>query len=404
MFSRRTLLAALPWTAGLAPTLFSNSSSLAQDYPKYRVAVIGHTGRGNYGHGLDKVWLQVPNTELVAVADADAIGLAKAQKRLKVAQGFSDYRKMLDEVRPDLVAICPRHADQHCDMMLAAIAAGARGLYVEKPFCRTPAEADEVLSAAKREANGEGTKIAIAHRNRYHPTLQAIDRLIESGAIGRVLELRGRGKGDRRGGCEDLWVLGSHVLNLVHYFGGQPRRCSATLLQDGRPVTKGDVRPGGEGLGLLAGNQLHARYEMERGMVAYFDSVADDGTKSAGFGLQIVGSEGIVNIQCDRHPLAHLLRGNPFQPVTNPRAWIPITSAGPGEEEPLENLRSVVGGHIGPVQDLIAAVELDRQPICNASEGATTVEMICATFASHRQGGKGVSFPLEHRDNQLTSL
>ena len=23
---------------------------------KYRVAVIGHTGKGNYGHGLDTVW------------------------------------------------------------------------------------------------------------------------------------------------------------------------------------------------------------------------------------------------------------------------------------------------------------------------------------------------------------
>ncbi|MFN5897235.1 MAG: gfo/Idh/MocA family oxidoreductase, partial [Planctomyces sp.] len=25
-----------------------------------RVAVIGHTGRGNYGHGLDTMWQQIP--------------------------------------------------------------------------------------------------------------------------------------------------------------------------------------------------------------------------------------------------------------------------------------------------------------------------------------------------------
>ena len=37
---------------------------------KYRVGVIGHTGRGNYGHGLDTVWGHLPGCELVAVADA----------------------------------------------------------------------------------------------------------------------------------------------------------------------------------------------------------------------------------------------------------------------------------------------------------------------------------------------
>jgi hypothetical protein len=34
----------------------------------YRVAVIGRTGRGNYGHGLDVVWRQVDNVQIVAVA------------------------------------------------------------------------------------------------------------------------------------------------------------------------------------------------------------------------------------------------------------------------------------------------------------------------------------------------
>ena len=37
----------------------------------YRVGVIGHTGRGNYGHGLDVVRNSLPGCEIVAVADAD---------------------------------------------------------------------------------------------------------------------------------------------------------------------------------------------------------------------------------------------------------------------------------------------------------------------------------------------
>jgi predicted dehydrogenase len=349
---------------------------------------------------LDTVWLKVPETEITAVADNDTAGLAAAKRRLRVDRGFASYTEMLSTVRPDIVAVCPRHPDQHRDMILAAIDQGAQGIYVEKPFCRTPAEADEIIAACERRH----VKLAAAHRNRYHPTLQTIDRLLADGRIGRLLEIRGRGKGDRRGGAEDLWVLGSHVLNLIHYFAGNPKSCSAVLLQDGRRVAKADVREGNEGLGLLAGNEAHARYAMQNGVVAYFDSIANDGTRNEGFGLQLIGSEGMIAIHCDRQPLAHLAPGNPFQPTDQPRRWIPISSAGPGKPEPRQDLNEFVAQHIGPCRDLIAAIRDDRQPLCSVYEGAMTVEMICAVFASHRLDSKAVAIPLEERINALSVL
>ncbi|MFT5464934.1 MAG: putative dehydrogenase [Verrucomicrobiales bacterium] len=370
-------------SAALAASAFAQENQL-------RVAVIGHTGRGDFGHGLDTVWLKVAETKIVAVADATPAGLEKAKAKLKVEAGFADYRKMLAEEKPDIVAVCPRHADQHHDMTLAAIESGAKGVYIEKPFVRTPAEADSILAACKKT----GAKVAIAHRNRYHPALAVIDAMIEDGKIGRVLEIRGRGKGDRRGGGEDLWVLGSHTLNLVHYFGGAASSCSAILKQDGKPVTKADVIDGAEGLGKLAGNELHARYELESGLTAYFDSIADDGTKNAGFGLQIIGSEGIINIQCDRKPLAHLVPGNPLQPTSEPRPWIPITT---DDADFVANVQN----HVVPAQDLVAAIREDRDPLCSVHEGAMTLEMICGVFESHRQGGNAVSIPLEQRENAL---
>ena len=42
----------------------------------YRIGVIGHTGRGNYGHGIDTVWARVPNCEVVAVSDPNEAGRA----------------------------------------------------------------------------------------------------------------------------------------------------------------------------------------------------------------------------------------------------------------------------------------------------------------------------------------
>ena len=116
---------------GSAAALVSSQVGLANASDKLRVAVIGHTGRGNFGHGLDTVWMRLPETQIVAVADANTVGLNSAKKRLKTEQGFEDYRVMLNKVAPDIVAVCPRHPDQHRDMIVASIEAGAKGIYVE---------------------------------------------------------------------------------------------------------------------------------------------------------------------------------------------------------------------------------------------------------------------------------
>jgi predicted dehydrogenase len=343
------------------------------------------------------MWLRLPEVELVAVADADPAGLAKAQKKLKLEKGYSDYRQMLAETKPEIVAVAPRHLEEHRDMMLAAINAGARGIYSEKPFCRTPAEADAIIAAADQR----GVKIAIAHRNRYHPVVPVVQRLVKEDTIGRLLEIRCRGKEDARGGAEDLWVLGAHLLNLAAVYAGKPVAASAVLLQDGRPITKSDVRNGAEGIGPIAGNQLHARFDTESGAPVFFDSLANAGVKAAGFGLQLIGTKGIIDFRCDTEPLAQLCAGNSSQPSKDPRAWTPISSAGVGQPEPISDLKDQVSLHLLPGRDLIAAINENRQPLCSAADGRLVIEMIMAVFASHRQDGRRVAFPLTDRENPL---
>ena len=392
--NRRAFLATSFVSSLSAPALWSAATS------KSLVAVIGHTGRGNFGHGLDSMWLDIPETEIVAVADADAKGLAGALKKLKLDRGFADYRKMLTEIHPDIVAIGPRHIDQHHEMALAAIEAGVRGIYMEKPFMPTLTQADEIIAACEKH----GTKLALAHRNRYHPVLPLLIKLIAEGTIGRPLEYRVRGKEDARGGSLDLWVLGSHLFNLVHYFAGEPRACMATVYQDSRLVTKADVKEGAEGIGPLAGNEVHARFEMANGLPAFFDSVQNAGTKTAGFGVQIIGTEGIIDLRIDEEPVAHFLAGSPFDPVAEPRAWVPITTAGIGKPEPLENMRKLVGGHVAPGRDLLAAIAEGREPLCSAKDARVTLEMTMGIFESHRLQGQRVELPLKDRQHPLTRL
>ncbi|MHC4534177.1 MAG: Gfo/Idh/MocA family oxidoreductase, partial [Planctomycetota bacterium] len=82
---------------------------------RYRVAVIGRTGKGNYGHGLDVVWKDIDQARVVAVADENAQGRAKAAERLKAPKAYADYRQMLEKERPQIVSVAPRWLDCHRD-------------------------------------------------------------------------------------------------------------------------------------------------------------------------------------------------------------------------------------------------------------------------------------------------
>lgn len=366
---------------------------------KYRVGVIGHTGRGNYGHGIDTVWAAFPDRcEVVAVADPDEKGRAEAVKRLKAPKAYSDYRQLLDEAQPQIVAICPRWLDQHRDMVVAAAERGLH-IYMEKPLCRTLAEADEMVTACEKR----DVKLAIAHQTRYSPKLQVVREIIDSGKLGTLLELRGRGKEDQRGGGEDLWVLGSHVMNLIAFCGGQPTWCVGRVMANGKPVVKADVKPGNEGIGALAGDQVVAMYGLESGATAYFGSkrAAGSGGDSR-FGLQIYGSKGVLEILTGSLPSVQFLPDPVWSPGRSKAQWVAVSSAGIGQPEPLKD-GGLPTGNMLAVKDLLSAIENDRQPECSIYEARTTVEMIVAVFESHRVGGP-VAFPLKTRQNPLELL
>ena len=138
----------------------------------YRVAVIGRTGKGNYGHGIDLVWKSLDNVEIVAVADDDEKGRAAAAKRLGVKNSYADYRVMLEKEKPQIVSVADRFLDCHVTWSLACQAGAS--IFLEKPLARTLVEADEMVTACETHH----VKLAIAHQTRYSPRLQRIKELI----------------------------------------------------------------------------------------------------------------------------------------------------------------------------------------------------------------------------------
>lgn len=363
----------------------------------YRVGVIGRTGKGDYGHGLDTVWADVPQTQVIAVADENDAGRAAAAQRTGAKADYADYREMLRKEALDIVAVAPRWIDQHHEMLLAC-AEHACHAYVEKPFCRTLVEGDEIVRAFEMRH----LKLSIAHQTRHSPVLKTVKRLIDGGEIGEVLELRARGKEDRRGGGEDLWVLGTHLMDLMRALWGDASACFARVTIHGRPVTRADVHEGNEGIGPLAGDGIDAMYTLPRGVTGYFASHRHQAGNPSRFGLRIMGSRGVIEVYTGYLNPAYILKDPSWSPARSGAQWLTVTSAGIGKPEPLQG-EGLHGGNVSAVNDLIAAIEQDRRPDGDMYDALAATEMIIAVFESHRAGGP-VSLPLKNRRNPLSKL
>ncbi len=85
-----------------------------------RVAIVGHTGRGNYGHFLDRAFVGVKGAEVVALADPDDEGRASAVERTGANCGYADYRELLKKERPDITVVASREIGDHFEIVMAA--------------------------------------------------------------------------------------------------------------------------------------------------------------------------------------------------------------------------------------------------------------------------------------------
>lgn len=380
MLTRRNLFATLPLLTA-APR-------------RYRVAVIGHTGHGNYGHGLDTVWKTFERIDLVAVADPDDAGRAAAQRRLAAPRAYADYREMLSREKPDLVAIAPRWMDARLAMVTAAAEAGAH-IYMEKPFALSLADADQMVAAVQRHK----VKLQIAHQMRTSPFALRAQALIAAGVIGEVQEIRTRGKEDRRAGGEDLMVLGSHLCDMLRFFLGNPRFTVSQVTVEpvsgeSREITPADTRQATEPIGPIAGTQINAMFAFSNGVPGYFSSRAVADTHPLRFGTWIYGSKGVIFLPNGIYPDGglHLLRSASWLPDAT-HSWESL----PG---PLELASRPQIANALMVTDLIRAIEHDTRPCCNEEDGRWTIEMIHSIYRAQQSGAR-VMLPMRDRRHPL---
>jgi predicted dehydrogenase len=389
--TRRTFLSQSALLAASAPAVLS---ARANSPAPLKAAVIGHTGRGDYGHGLDVIFNGRDNVNVVAVADPNPAGRKRAAERIGALRSYANYREMLEKEKPDLVSIAPRWTDQHHSMGMAALEHGAH-LYLEKPITQDLAQADELLALGDRK----GLKIAVAHQMRLAPTIVHLQRSLEEGLIGDLVQIRAFGKQDHRAGGEDLMVLGTHLFDFIRLFAGAPSFCTARVLWKGRDITREDARAATEDIGSIAGDEVEAQFGFPTGVHATFTSRARLRSNLGHWGFELLGTRGTVRVLADVYPLVYLLQAGKWDLAGKADSWRPLADDPGQKSSPAD--RSFGPANRRVVDDWLAAIREDREPACSGRIAMEAVEMVMAVYHAALSGNR-VPLPLSDRKHPLT--
>ncbi|WP_223694250.1 Gfo/Idh/MocA family protein [Leifsonia poae] len=170
----------------------------------YRAAVIAAGGQGRVhasGYRADE------RVDLVAVADVNLDIARELAGEFGIESVFSDYRQMLETVRPDIVSVCTPPAF-HLDAVIAAAEAGVRAVHCEKPIALSYDDALRMQAVA----DAFGMQFTVNLQRRFEPVHRFAREQLAAGAIGEIVTIEGY--------CPNLPDWGSHILDLILFYRG----------------------------------------------------------------------------------------------------------------------------------------------------------------------------------------
>jgi len=176
-----------------------------------RIAVVG---LGYWGPNLARNFSAIAGSEVAWLCDAseearDRVGASFPRARLT-----GDLDEILADPALDAVALATP-VPSHADLAVRVLEAG-KHCFVEKPLAQTVADGERAVAAA--EANAR--LLMVGHLLEYHPGVQQLKQLTESGELGdRIYYIYGNrlNLGKLRADENALWSLGAHDVSVVLY-------------------------------------------------------------------------------------------------------------------------------------------------------------------------------------------
>ena len=172
---------------------------------------VGVAGLGYWGPNLARNFDTL--AELAWICDTDSSAVERTRGRFPQAQATTDFDELLADDALDAVVVATP-VPTHAGLARRALEAGKHVL-VEKPPAMTSREIDELVMLAEER----DLVLMPGHLLLYHPGVQKLKELVDSGELGDVLCVYGNRQnlGVIRPDENALWSLGVHDLSVILY-------------------------------------------------------------------------------------------------------------------------------------------------------------------------------------------
>ena len=292
---------------------------------------------------------------------------------------FTDYKEMLENEKPELVAIATE-SGKHAQIALDCLDAGCN-VIIEKPIALSLEDADKIIEKAKEK----DLVVCANHQNRFNKSIQKIRQAVESGEFGKMLY----------GTAHIRWNRGQDYYTQAPWRG--------TWAQDGGALMNQCIH-NIDLLRWMMGDEIDE-------VCAYTDNLNHDYIEAEDLGMAIVkfknGSYGIIEGTTNIYPKnleeTLYLFGKKGTVKTGGKSvniieeWIFADSKEDAEEVKKNNSempKNVYGfGHTPLYKDVINAIETHTKPLIDAEAGRRALELVLAIYKSAAEG-KPVKLPL----------
>lgn len=301
-------------------------------------------------------------------------------KEIESVNGYTDYKKMIAEEKPELVAIATE-SGEHAKIAIYCLEHGCN-VIIEKPIALSLEDADKIIEAGKRN----NLKVCACHQNRFNKAIQKIRTAVENEKFGKIFNAsatirwnRGkeyytqapwRGTWAQDGGCLmnqcihniDLirWMMGNEIDEVFAY--------TANLNHDYLEV---------EDLGI-------AIVKFKNGSYATIEGTTNVFPKNLEETLYIFGEKGTIKAGGSS---VNKLEVWKFGEEENEQEILSEFS---------EEHKNVYGfGHGLLYKDVIDSINENREPYVDGEAGRRALELVLGIYKSAKER-KPIKFPLEN--------
>jgi predicted dehydrogenase len=180
---------------------------------------VGMVGLGGWGKNLLRNFGSLPESDLRWACDSDEAARTAHAGAYPATRFTAEFDQLLDD--PELEAVVlATPVPTHFELARRALEAG-KHVMVEKPMTWRASEARELRDVVR----ATGRTLMVGHLLRFHPGVEKLRQLIDSGELGEVRYVYGNrlNLGVIRESENALWSLGVHDISVVlHLLDGEP--------------------------------------------------------------------------------------------------------------------------------------------------------------------------------------